>query len=123
MTSSLAIHFSYEDQKEEAAKRAQAFREKRIPKYLKYLSSVLGDKDWLVGTHCTYADLSTVQTLQGLLFAFPKTTEKVLNSHSNLKRLMERVEGRANIKEYLASERHQAFNQTGIYRRYPELDP
>jgi glutathione S-transferase len=135
----------YEDQKEENMKRAKPFRETRIPKYLGYFSGILGDKDWLVGSHCTCglsngtgmqpiarfpepfrhtdADLSVTQTLSGLLFAFPKSTQKALDSHPNLIKLMDRVKSRPGIKAFLESARHQAFNQTGIYRKYPELDP
>ena len=113
----------YDEQKEEAAARSKPFREGRIPKYLNYFSSVLGDKDWLVGDSCTYADLSTVQTLRGLQYAFPKSTQKALEAHPNLVKLMERVVNRPNLKAYLASPRAQAFSEMGIYRRYPELDP
>jgi glutathione S-transferase len=36
--------------------------------------------------------------------------------------LADRVEQRPRIAAYLASERRIAFNQDGIFRRYPELD-
>ncbi len=34
----------------------------------------------------------------------------------------DRVAARPGIKAYLASERRIAFNEDGIFRRYPELD-
>jgi glutathione S-transferase len=36
--------------------------------------------------------------------------------------LHDRVAGRPRISAYLASDRRIAFNEDGIFRRYPELD-
>jgi len=36
--------------------------------------------------------------------------------------LRDRVAARPNIKAYLASERRIPFNESGIFRRYKELD-
>ena len=36
--------------------------------------------------------------------------------------LVERVAERPGIKTYLQSERRQPFNESGIFRHYPELD-
>jgi len=36
--------------------------------------------------------------------------------------LHDRIAARPRIAAYLASERRIAFNQSGIFRRYPELD-
>ncbi|KAI9030382.1 glutathione S-transferase [Hyaloraphidium curvatum] len=118
----IAISLYYEDQKEESLKRAKEFRENRLPRYMNYFAEVLGDRDWLVGDHCTYADLSLVQAIQGTEFAFPKAAKRVLDGLPGLRKLAERVTARPNLKAYFSSERHQAFNATGIYRKYPELD-
>ena len=64
----------YEDQKDEAARRARGFREERIPKFLGYFERVLAGPDaWLAGgKRWSYADLSLFHLVDGLLFAFPR---------------------------------------------------
>jgi glutathione S-transferase len=116
----------YEDQKPEAAKRAEAFREGRIPKYLGYFERVLaanpaGDA-WLVGGEMAYPDLSAFQVVEGLRYAFPKAMAAHEPSWPKLIALHDRVAAQANVAAYLASERRIPFNEDGIFRRYPELD-
>jgi glutathione S-transferase len=116
----------YEDQKPEAAKRAKAFRTDRIPKYLGYFERVLaanpaGDA-WLVGAAMTYPDLSAFQLVEGLRYAFPKAMAAHEHSWPKLLALHDRVAAHKNIAAYLGSERRIAFNEDGIFRRYPELD-
>ena len=61
----------YEDQKEEALKKAKDFREARIPKFLSYFERILegneseGKGQYLVGDKLTYADTSVWQVLDG----------------------------------------------------------
>lgn len=112
----------YDDQKEEARRRAQDFRAARIPKFFGYFSQVLGAKDYLLGTELTYADLSLFQVLEGLDYAFPKASARALAQHPNLAALRRRVAARPRIAAYLHSPRRIPFNEDGIFRRYPELD-
>jgi glutathione S-transferase len=112
----------YEDQQEEARRRAADFTAARIPKFLNFFGRVLGEQDYLLGAELTYADLSLFQVLEGLAYAFPQATRRVLAQHPNLEGLRRRVAERPRIKAYLASPRRIAFNEEGIFRHYPELD-
>ncbi|MBA4094759.1 MAG: glutathione S-transferase, partial [Candidatus Accumulibacter sp.] len=112
----------YEDQQEEARRRAGEFTSARIPKFFNYFSRVLGEKDYLTGLELTYADLSLFQVLEGLDYAFPKATRRALAKHPNLAALRERVSKRPRIAAYLKSPRRIPFNEEGIFRHYPELD-
>lgn len=116
----------YEDQKAEALIAAKEFRLRRIPKYLGWLETVLarnpkGDRH-LVGARLCYADLSLFQLVEGLLYAFPKATKRALKGTPLVKTLHDRVAAHAQVAAYLQSERRIAFNEDGIFRRYPELD-
>jgi len=112
----------YEDQKPEALRRAQEFTSARIPKFLGYFAHVLDQKDYLLGQDVTYADLSLFQVLEGLKYAFPKATARVLAEHPQLETLRQRVAEHPRIAAYLGSERRIPFNEEGIFRHYPELD-
>ena len=112
----------YEDQQDEARRRAADFTAARIPKFLDYFSRVLGEQDYLLGDQLTYADLSLFQVLEGLRYAFPNAAREVLAKHANLDGLRRRVAERPRIKAYLASKRRLPFNEDGIFRHYPELD-
>ena len=54
--------------------------------------------------------------------AFPKRMKAFERKIPGLVELRDRVAARANIKAYLASDRRIAFNEDGIFRRYPALD-
>ncbi|HEX5379688.1 MAG TPA: glutathione S-transferase [Phenylobacterium sp.] len=115
----------YEDQKPEAARRAEAFRRHRIPKYLGWFETLLsrqGDDAWLMGGLVTYADLSLFQVFEGLTYAFPRAMGRIGQEIPRVTALADRVRVRPNIAAYLASPRRVAFNEEGIFRRYPELD-
>ncbi len=116
----------YEDQKEEASRAAKEFRTRRIPKYLGWLQTVLarnpkGDKH-LVGARLSYADLSLFQLVEGLLYAFPKATRRALKTAPLVVALHGRVSQHGRVSAYLRGERRIPFNESGIFRRYPELD-
>jgi glutathione S-transferase len=117
----------YEDQKAEAVRFAAGFRSNRIPKFLGWLERVLTRNNaaggWLVGGELTYADLSAFQVVEGLSYAFPRATSETLAGTPRLADLAARVRELPNIAAYLASPRRIAFNEDGIFRRYPELDP
>jgi glutathione S-transferase len=116
----------YEEQKDEAKKRAGYFTSLRIPKFLSYYEKIL-QKDaksspFLLGKKICYADLSLFQMVEGLRYAFPKTMAKLEPSHPRVMAVHDRVAARPRIKKYLASPRRLAFNTNGIFRHYPELD-
>lgn len=116
----------YEEQKKEALARAKAFREHRIPKFLGWFETILARNPkgptHLVGPSISYADLSLFHVVEGLRYAFPKATKRVLRDTPHLAAHAEAVAERPRIKAYLASERRQAFNEDDIFRHYPELD-
>lgn len=124
----VAVAQYYEDQKDEAKKKAKDYRENRLPKFLGYFQRVLeGDAskggEYLYGGKLTYADLVLFQTVDGVSFAFPKCVEKLRKSgkYDKVFALHARVKGLKNIKAYLESDRRQKYSM-GIYRYYPELD-
>jgi len=122
----IASGLYYEDQKDEAARRTQDFRDNRVPKYLEWCETILarnpaGQKH-LVGNRITYADLSLFQVCAGLTYAFPKLMKREWHKYPSVAALQEAVAKRARIKAYLASPRRIPFNESGIFRKYPELD-
>ena len=117
----------YEEQKPEAARRAASFRRERMPKFLGWFERVLArnpkGSDHLVGDALTYADLSLFQVVEGLSYAFPRSMKRLLPDIPRVAALHERVARHPRIRAYLASDRRIAFNESGIFRHYPELDP
>lgn len=117
----------YEDQKVAAKRRAQDFVKQRLPKYLGWLEKLLGRNrksggHWLVGSGCTYVDLSVFQIVEGLRYAFPNAMAQLASTIPQVIGLRDRVAARSRIAAYLKSKRHEPFNQMGIFRHYPELD-
>lgn len=122
----LSVGDYYEDQKDAAKIRSKAFLSERLPKFLGYFEMVLkhnpqGDAH-SVGAGHSYVDLSLFQLIEGLRYAFPRAMRDFGTSFPALGRLHQRVQKRPNIQRYLQSERRIAFNETGIFRHYPELD-
>ncbi|MEM8512113.1 glutathione S-transferase [Massilia sp. MP_M2] len=121
----IASMLYYEDQKPEAKRRAADFVETRIPKFMGYFARLLAEparRDYLLGEHVSYADLSLFQVIEGLRYAFPRAMQKIEHEHPQLTALRDRVAARPKIAAYLASPRRIPFNQDGIFRHYPELD-
>lgn len=121
----IASMLYYEDQKAEAERRAADFVKTRIPKFMGYFARLLvhpEPRDYLLGEHVSYADLSLFQVIEGLRYAFPNAMKKVEAEHPQLTALRDRVAARPKIGAYLASPRRIPFNQDGIFRHYPELD-
>lgn len=116
----------YEDQKDEAKRRAKEFRDARIPKFLGWFERVLERNPdgaaHLAGKAMSYADLSLFHLVRGLDYAFPKTMAREAGKHERVMALVARVEADKRLADYLASERRLAFNEDGIFRHYPELD-
>lgn len=142
----VASELYYEDQKAEAARRAQNFRRARVPKFLAYFENVLtsnpdtqgetgekgetgetgvgaGGRTYLHGKQTTTADLVLFHVLDGLLFAFPRRLAQLREGgkYKHVFALHERVKGEKGIKEYIASGRRKPFSM-GLFRHYEELD-
>ena len=122
----IASSLYYEDQKNEARRRADDFLKNRAPKFLGYFERVLsrnarGDR-CLVGAKLTYVDLSMFQVIAGLSYAFPQAMQKAARKYRRLFALHARVRQRPRIAAYLASRRRIPFNEQGIFRHYAELD-
>lgn len=122
----IGLSLYYEDQKDEARKRAAEFTDKRVPKFLDYFERVLkhnssGDT-WLVGDTLTYADLSLFQVVAGLQYAFPNAMQTISKKYPRTIAVCERVAGLPAIATYLQSDRRLEFNEDGVFRHYPELD-
>lgn len=116
----------YEDQKPEAKRRAVEFRAERLPKFLTWFETVLARNPegpgQLAGSATSYADLSLFQLVEGLTYAFPRRMAALRPDHRKVMALCESVRARPGIARYLQSERRLAFNTSGIFRHYPELD-
>jgi glutathione S-transferase len=116
----------YEDQKDESARHAANFRKSRIPKFLAWFERILElnpkGPEHLVSGRITYADLSLFQMVAGLQYAFPRAMARELKKVPRVAALHAAVAARRRIKAYLESERRLAFNESGIFRHYPELD-
>jgi glutathione S-transferase len=117
----------YEDQKAAAKRRARHFVKERMPKYLGWLEKVLArnrksGRQWLIGSACTYVDLSAFQVVEGLRYAFPNAMARLEPKFPRVIGLRDRVAARSRTASYLTSKRRQPFNQMGIFRHYPELD-
>jgi len=119
----VAASLYYEDQREAARQRAADFRRLRLPKFLGYFEDVLAAGDGLhaLAGH-SYVDLSLFQLMSGLHYAFPRAMRRLRPELPHLHALASRVAERPRIAAYLASPRRLAFNESGIFRHYPELD-
>lgn len=116
----------YEDQKEAALARTRAFLSERVPKFLGYFERVLErnphGRRHVSGAGLTYVDLSLFQIIEGLRYAFPKAMKPFPKQYKALEALHGAVAARPRIDAYLRSDRRVAFNETGIFRHYEELD-
>jgi glutathione S-transferase len=123
----IASGLYYEDQKDAAKARSSDFIEHRIPKFMRYFERVLlqnpdGKKRHMVGDALTYVDLSMFQIVEGLRYAFPKATKHFAEHYPHVVALHDAVAKRPKIAAYVASEKRIPFNESGIFRHYPELD-
>jgi len=114
----------YEEQQEEARRRAPLFRGVRLPLFLGYFERVLQRQGgrWLLGTRCSYVDLSMFQVLAWLDYAFPIAMKGLAPRIPRLLSLRKRVAARPRIAAYLASPRRLPFNEDDLFRHYPALD-
>ncbi|KAK0545605.1 hypothetical protein OC861_001698 [Tilletia horrida] len=117
----------YEEQKEEALKYSEQFRNQRIPKFYSIFEANLksnpASSGYLIGKSVTTADLVLFQVLEGIKFAFPRLTKSLQESgkYNHVFAFQEKIAALPRIKAYLESDRRKAFSN-GVFRRYPELD-
>ncbi|RBP06228.1 glutathione S-transferase [Roseiarcus fermentans] len=122
----IATDLYYEDQKPEAKERAKAFLDHRVPKYFGYFERALAANPagpaHAVGDALTTVDLSLFQLWAGMAYAFPRAFADAPQRWPHVAALAAVVEKRPNVARYLASDRRLPFNESGIFRYYPELD-
>ncbi|MGH7024550.1 MAG: glutathione S-transferase [Caulobacteraceae bacterium] len=111
----------FEEQKDAAVARSADFLAHRAPKYLGYFEQLIGPNDRVLDAY-SYVDLSLFQAVEGLNYAFPRAMAGFADRYPGLARLRARVAARPGIAAYLASDRRIPFNESGIFRCYPELD-
>ncbi|MDQ3366203.1 MAG: glutathione S-transferase [Myxococcota bacterium] len=123
----ISVAQPYEEQRDPAQLRAAAFREARMPKFLGYLERMLarapgGDAHYLVGEVASYVDLAAFHLIEGLAYAFPRRLATLRPRIPRLLAHHARIAERPRLASYLASSRRVPFDETGLFRRYPELD-
>lgn len=122
----VASSLYYEEQQNEAKRRAAYFCRERGPELLGYFERVIrannGKTVYLVGSRLSYIDLSIFQLVEGLQYAFPNMMHRLRRKIPGLLALHEVVSDKPGLRQYLQSERRLAFNEDGIFRHYPELD-
>lgn len=120
----LGGEFYYEDAKPEAKRFTKNFLEARAPKYLGYFETVLKKSKgpYTLGRNMSYVDLSLFQLIEGLRYAFPKAMKAIERDVPRVVSVHDKVGERERLKKYLASPRRIPFNESGIFRHYPELD-
>lgn len=121
----ISTELYYEDQMKEAKKYSSNFIEYRIPKFIGYFERILHHRGRgmpVIGDRLTYVDLSLFQIVEGLRYAFPQATSLFERDYPALMILRDKVAERPNIAAYLASDRRIDFDESGLFRRYPELD-
>lgn len=122
----VAIAYHYEDQQDEARRNAQAFVQKRLPRFFNYFEDVwrrnTTSDQHLVGEQLTVADLALFQVLEGFAYAFPNAFSQLASDMPGLLSVRDHVRQFPTLQNYFASDRHIAFNNHGIFRHYTELD-
>jgi glutathione S-transferase len=114
----------YEDAKPEAKRFTENFLKERAPKYLGYFETVLKKSKgpYTLGRNVAYVDLSLFQLIEGLRYAFPKAMKAIERDVPRVLAVRDGVAERERLKKYLKSPRRISFNESGIFRHYPELD-
>ena len=104
----------------------RSFAASVCPSSLQWFESILlrnpAGSRHLVGGKLSYADLSLLQVVEGLRYAFPRAAQSALAKAPAVVQLHERVGKLPKVAAYLRSDRRIAFNEQGIFRCYPELD-
>ncbi|MCG5479173.1 glutathione S-transferase [Sinorhizobium alkalisoli] len=122
----ISVSLYYEQQKPESLRRSAEFLNNRLPKFLGYFERILNrnpaGREHAVGKELSYVDLSLFHLVEGLRYAFPNAMRVHEPRVPALAALHDSVAARPRIHRYLASDRRLAFNESCIFRRYPELD-
>jgi glutathione S-transferase len=122
----IAVSLYYRQQKTEARRRARYFTRERMPKFLGYFERAVQanrrGRGYTVGNALSYVDLSMFQLVGGLRHAFPRHLRRLERQLPGLVALHDRVAELPRVAAYLRSERRIRFNESGIFRHYPELD-
>ena len=61
--------------------------------------------------------------MSGLAYAFPHLWDAVASDYPLLTAHRNQVAELPQLKPYLISKRHLAFNESDLFRHYPSLDP
>jgi len=97
-----------------------------MPKFLGYFERVLemsgSSRPYVFGEKATYIDFSLFQIVEGLIYAFPRAMKPFGKTYPRLAALRDAVSERPKLNTYLTSKRRIPFNESGIFRHYPELD-
>jgi len=117
----VSVSAYYEDQKDAALRNAQAFREERLPKFLRWFDKAAQGR-WLLGERWSYGDTSIFQLIEGLRYMFPLRMHAIERDYPKLLAIHDAVPGLRGVSNYLNSDRRIGFNTQGIFRHYPELD-
>jgi glutathione S-transferase len=114
----------YEDQKAEALRAAEAFRERRMPKYFGWFETLLEQSGagWLTGARWSYADLSLFQLVEGLGYAYPRRMATLAADIPLVLAVRAQVRALPELAAYFASGRRLGFSEECLFRHYPELD-
>ena len=119
----ISKRLTYEEQKPESKSRATLFLQYRLPEWMGYFESLLSQGEGhIVAGQITYADLALWQVLEGLAYAFPKGYAQTIKDKPKLLSFRSKIADRPRLAQYLESDRRIPFNETGIFRYYPELD-
>jgi glutathione S-transferase len=122
----LSVDLYFEDQRSAARRRAKAFREERLPKFLSWFETILdrneNGRHRLVGRSVTYADLSLFQVVEGLRYAFPKAMRRIGRNFPQVAAAHQTIGQLPRLRSYLDSDRRLPFNEDDIFRHYAELD-
>lgn len=112
----------FEDQVDEAKRKALDVRANRIPKFLGHFalaieSNVEGEGKHLIGSKITTADLVLFHLVDGMMYAFPRrmATMKADPKYRTVFGLHDEVAANDKIAAYLQSSRRVPYG-TGIFR-------
>ncbi|KAK4053822.1 hypothetical protein OIV83_001478 [Microbotryomycetes sp. JL201] len=111
----------YEEQKDEAKKRAEAFRLRRIPKFLGNFEKNIALHDTgFLGPKVSPADLALFHMVEGLFYAFPKCMEKIQGDYPRVIKLRDTIKKSKRIQAYIESGRRIPFNESPRDRGGPD---
>ncbi len=122
----VSIASRFEVQRDEAIAYTKRFIGGRIKQFFVYFNELLkrnGGRFLCGGTRIAYCDIFMFQTLEGLAYAFPRAYRTLTDMHPLLYAYHNNIVSTCpRLAEYLEGPRRIAFNQQGIFRKYPELN-